>query len=112
MAAAHWAYGHNVSGYIPEDDPGHVATWEDARSGLMYELERERDSCESETGDADLDAREDARFASLQCAMDELDRTVAGQEFLAYTDDGGQHTIPTAWWVNICAEDECEVDGE
>lgn len=61
--------------------------------------------------------RADALYKDLTLAMDELDAHVAAGlpgDFLAYTDDGGQHTIPTAWWVRECSEDisECMADQE
>jgi len=110
MAEAHWSYGHNVSGYVPESDVIHVDGWENARIGLRDELEYERDSLGYAEDD---DQRAQALWESVTEAIDAVNAATAGQEFLAYTDDGGQHTIPTAWWINVCAEDhETDADGE
>ena len=101
----HWSYGSNVSGYLPESDVGHVETWKDAKAGLAYDIERELDSLAYAPGE---DEATDALYASLEEAQRELESAAPGQEFLTYTSDGGQHRIPTAWWIDVCAEDDLD----
>ena len=105
LTMAHWSYGHNVSGYVPESDVICQDGCADALAGLREDLEHERDSVEGDTGDAELDASYQALYDSLGTALAELDKATPGQPFLAYTSDGGAHRIPTAWWVDVCAED-------
>jgi hypothetical protein len=97
-------YGHNVAGYLPEADVGTCDTWAEAKSGLADDIKFERDGLDYAPEDADLEAL----YLSLGETADAL-RLSDGPSFLSYTDDGRQHTIPTAWWISLCGEgDECE----
>jgi hypothetical protein len=98
----HWTVGHNVSGYVPEADVTCFADWPTAKDALASDLEFARDSLdyapEDERVEAEHDSLADA-LSGLANAANQPER-----EFLAYTDDGERYTIPTAWWINVCAE--------
>jgi len=106
----HWHYGHNVAGYLPEADIGVALDFAEAASGLGYDLEHELGS----VGYAPDGSEADALYCSLEQAKAELDAMAsAGEsgevEFLTYVSDGGQHRLPTAWWITQCADGQpCE----
>ncbi|HEX9540075.1 MAG TPA: hypothetical protein VGA04_18095 [Streptosporangiaceae bacterium] len=94
-AHVHWHAGHNVTGYLPQDDENYAySDWSDALSALREDLERAWDDG---TDDQYLEAHTMIHHAT------------AGQDFLAYTAThaDSDHDIPTAWWVTRCTEKEC-----
>src|SRR6266851_6177201 len=107
----HWHYGHNVAGCLPEADTGSADTFADAASGLDGDLEHELGSLDMAPG---ANAETDTLYASLEQAQAELKGMAADgesgeAEFTTYTSDGGQHRLPTAWWITQCADGElCE----
>jgi hypothetical protein len=92
---ARWHAIVNVSGYLPESDPGDFTfgDWQDALNALVEELERTWDMA----ADADAEAA-DAAYMDAHTAMH---NATAGQEFLVYTvtNIGSDHDIPTAWQI-------------
>lgn len=105
----HYHYGHNVAGYLPESDVFAVETAEEARAGLADDLKFERDGLDYAPADEDSQALYD----SLGEALDELNTAAdVSQGFSTYTSDGGEHRIPTAWWIQPCYETDCELESE
>lgn len=114
--AVHFHAGHNVAGYMPEADVECFATWDEARSFLADELLRAADAVESWADEHDCDDIPCPTYGD-ECAWMHAQRLrgeaeelkeFEGPEFLTYTNDGGEHTIPTAWWIRPCVEDDCE----
>jgi len=99
----HWHAISNVSGYLPESDDAAYPhdTWEDAQSDLIDQMDRAADFYAM--------GPEDDRATAALASLEEADRLVRaatrGRDFLTYTDDGGEHTIPTAWQIITCTED-------
>lgn len=108
----HWHAFSNVSGYLSESDHASdsYATWDEARAALRSDLEFARDGLDYAWGDQD--GRLCRESASLTRAIADLDSADAGAGILLYTDDGGEHTIPTAWQVTDCHSPECEPPGD
>jgi hypothetical protein len=109
MTDAHWHAYSNVAGYLSEQDEIPAMDWEDARGSLDHDIERERDSLDyAPETDSDEDDRTQALYNSLTDALTAVRNATPGQDFLAYTDDGTSHTIPTAWQIVSCTETDCQ----
>lgn len=98
----HWHAGHNIAGYLPESDVSICATWDDALSALVSDLEHAWD-------EAGTRSNGDAQYLDAHTAMH---AATAGTEFLTYTAThaDSEHDIPTAWWITSCTESDCESD--
>ncbi|UTU07692.1 hypothetical protein CcrC1_gp007 [Caulobacter phage C1] len=77
-----WASGSNVSGFMPDNEPSHHATWEEARDALKQDIEFAREACEE-------GSEEDGQFAHV---LDVLATLQEGAEF-NYGANGYR------WWV-------------
>jgi hypothetical protein len=94
-AAHHWHAGHNVAGYLSDDDENFAYTdWSEALSALREDLERAWDDG---TDEQYLEAHTMIHIAAAE------------QDFLVYTAThaDSDHDIPTAWWVTRCTEADC-----
>jgi hypothetical protein len=105
----HWHASHNVSGSLPDsDEPADsYATWHEARAALLDDLAHEREGYAYAFGIEPGDTRVARLDYSLADAMAQLSRASEDRDFLVYTTDGGQHTLPTAWQIGACASLDC-----
>ena len=81
------AYGHNVSGYLPESDTYVVETFDEAKRGLIADMLRTADYAETESIAEDL--TNTAEDVNLWSGPD-----TAYVEMME-----SEHCIPTAWWI-------------
>ena len=90
-----YCYGSNIAGYLPERDVYYVATFDDAKAGLISDLL------------FDADDEDDADYADeLSGAAGDVNLW-SGADYL-YTQRAGEHQLPCAWWIHEVSDEEYE----
>jgi hypothetical protein len=96
----HYHYGHNVAGYLPESDVGMTEDFDSAKRAVIEDMLYRADTEEEETAAENLtNAAEDVNLAS-------------GPDLVEYVDENpsSEHSLPVAYWVQVCAEDDCQAE--
>ena len=97
----HYHYGQNIPGYLPmADEPNICETWEDARAGLLDDIERAGDM-------VDLDDYAPGWGASWEQALEDVRTWETGEDIYVNVCSDGPHDLGVSYWVVACAESEC-----
>jgi hypothetical protein len=97
MGQVHYHYGHNTAGYLPESDVGMAEDFDSAKRVVIEDMLYRADTEEDEAAAENLThAAEDVNLST-------------GPELLEYVDvdPSSEHSLPVAYWVQVCAEDDC-----
>lgn len=84
--ATPWGAGFNMPGYMPDNDPGAFATWEEARDSLAEDMERF--------------AEEDAESAQPEEQSDDFAEAVKRLRALTPGEEFGETVGPYHYWLS------------
>lgn len=107
----HYHAGHNMPGYLPESDVETFATFADAKSHTIYELNYAAENVDSWADEHDCDDVPCPTYGD-DCPHDQANALSLAAEDLNL-DSGPEWSdvvAGLAWWINECHEDGCEVE--
>lgn len=94
------------------DEPNYAASWGEAKSALIDDMERAADDFYDETTPDDLPADGQTMAESIDNAINELRTDVLYRDpvdFTIYAASDRPHDLGLAFWVVACTDD-CEVE--
>ena len=109
-SAQHWHSGHNMPGYMPENDVWTHATFEDAVVFMVEDLEHYADATETWVDEHDCDDIPCPTYGD-DCAWNKAQNTRALVEDLLHENTGETewtgYDDGLAWWIVECNDAAC-----
>ena len=112
-ATAHFHAGHDLPGYLPESEPATFATFQDAKSDMLWTLNRHADNIASWTDEHDCDDVPCPTYGD-DCGHDKASTLSLAAEGLNL-DNGPEWSDVVAgqsYWIVECSESDCAPDDE
>lgn len=100
----HYHWGHNIPGYMPmSDEPNRADDWESACTALRTELDIYVDYI------ADSEDDREGLWESATDAFHLLNQEedAGPHDFTLYVASDEPHDLGLAYWVIVCADDDC-----
>lgn len=109
----HYHAGHNMPGYLPESDVETFATFADAKSHTIYELNYAAENVATWADEHDCDDVPCPTYGD-DCPHDQANALslVAEDLNLDNGPEWGDIVAGLSWWITECHEDGCEVEEE